>query len=733
MCKVMYDKNNPEHVGKQLTRDPLNGKMYLEEVMIEHHRKQLELRRPSVAPRTTKSRSLGLKTKPTPRIDVLRPASGEKHESAPSLLVDPLTSTPTSKDIYNGSSLNGGSSTARKMFIPTQKLSSDESWEDLVMWDEEMYDPLFQSNTTQKNATSIFAKDGIAQKERAQSGSGDGVDLAEQYIEHGPISTLDEGGSSGENRGVTHTKHKNSRVAELTGDVDDQPRAPAGGTLQLLQPNPYAQVNPPGMKSQPSAPIGMRPSPILHANHVEGALRKNADSHPDPRTTDSISKTSEFPGVGPFPATYLNTLGLHLEDRHSWTEEMVELEEATQVTKQAVDATPEDHLVPDSVSTEEPEVQSSPAGPLSPPIMTTLPHFEDDNASAMSLYATSVYSVLSVASTGTDFSRNSEYGADEITTVTRKVVQMFHKDESQESLYVLALRDPAIGPAKLERNLRRLFKQCAEDLKNEAKDQLEYLGARLVSHQAKILADIIVSRYGAFPRVRVANEESSDQEEQEESKEVFGETLFADLRAFITFLESSEALRRFQERLKRFISPDPALYRDLTTRPIRADPETFNDPYTPRPDLKIATVPKIEDPEGDTIKASNTDDQHKIESLRDTLQVVKSSSRMQEKSDILVSPLEPIDACREVRTVQLRWQCRCKKSFESNVTELLNDGVLDLVKRMERSIGCNVTITTAPANPSLSTACSVLWRRRKDWTWVRSGGEVGVRLSLRDL
>ena len=29
MCKIMYDKKNPDHVGKQLVRDPLNGKMYI--------------------------------------------------------------------------------------------------------------------------------------------------------------------------------------------------------------------------------------------------------------------------------------------------------------------------------------------------------------------------------------------------------------------------------------------------------------------------------------------------------------------------------------------------------------------------------------------------------------------------------------------------------------------------------------------------------------------------------
>ncbi|ORY19169.1 hypothetical protein BCR34DRAFT_472143 [Clohesyomyces aquaticus] len=29
VCKIMYDKRNPEHAGKQLTKDPLNGKLYI--------------------------------------------------------------------------------------------------------------------------------------------------------------------------------------------------------------------------------------------------------------------------------------------------------------------------------------------------------------------------------------------------------------------------------------------------------------------------------------------------------------------------------------------------------------------------------------------------------------------------------------------------------------------------------------------------------------------------------
>lgn len=43
---------------------------------------------------------------------------------------------------------------------------------------------------------------------------------------------------------------------------------PGASTSQILQPNPYAQVDPPGSGNPPSAPVGMRPSPHPHTGHV---------------------------------------------------------------------------------------------------------------------------------------------------------------------------------------------------------------------------------------------------------------------------------------------------------------------------------------------------------------------------------------------------------------------------------------------------------------------------------
>ncbi|OAG10487.1 uncharacterized protein CC84DRAFT_486236 [Paraphaeosphaeria sporulosa] len=492
----------------------------------------------------------------------------------------------------------------------------------------------------------------------------------------GPMSTLDERGSSGEDRRVARTEYVDSRVAELTGD-NDQSRAPAGWTSQILQPNPYAHVDPSRSNSQPSALIGIRSSPILHTNYAEGALGTNAVSRVDSHTTDFVLKTPEISDVGPFPTTDSNNLGLHLEDGNWRTGDMAGLKEAVQAALRALDATPEDH--PDRARC----------------LRNLGIHL--GNKYARTRVMADPEGAVQVTQQAVDAA------PDEITTATRKMIQIFHKDESQECLYVRAVEDPAIGPAKLEHNLRRLFKQCAEDLKNEARDQLDYLGARLVLHQATVMAETVVLRYRAPMHVHVLKEEGSD---EEGTKEVLGETIFADVLVFIPFLDNSEALQRFQDNLERFVSSDSASSRDLTAT---VDPGIFDTQSIPGSDQKPAAVSHdtfvtdniqsrnstglggrhrvaemlqkagnkfgstahnqydakqynnsrsgVKHSEGESPVGLSIDDPHKNDNLGDTLQVEGSSSHLQQKFDILVSPLEPNDASREVRTVQLRWQC----------------------------------------------------------------------------
>jgi serine/arginine repetitive matrix protein 2 len=76
-----------------------------------------------------------------------------------------------------------------------------------------------------------------------------------------------------------NSPHMHSRTPSLSGAQPQQsrhgmsnatpvqhPQAP--GSNHILQPNPYALVDPPRSSSQSSAPVGMRPSPHLHTSHI---------------------------------------------------------------------------------------------------------------------------------------------------------------------------------------------------------------------------------------------------------------------------------------------------------------------------------------------------------------------------------------------------------------------------------------------------------------------------------
>ncbi|PVI07658.1 hypothetical protein DM02DRAFT_512103 [Periconia macrospinosa] len=75
-----------------------------------------------------------------------------------------------------------------------------------------------------------------------------------------------------------NSPHLHSRTPSISGAPTQPPRhsmTPStsvphaqGITSQSLQPNPYAQVDPPGSGAQPPGPVGMQPSPHMHMSHV---------------------------------------------------------------------------------------------------------------------------------------------------------------------------------------------------------------------------------------------------------------------------------------------------------------------------------------------------------------------------------------------------------------------------------------------------------------------------------
>lgn len=70
-------------------------------------------------------------------------------------------------------------------------------------------------------------------------------------------------------------------------------QATSAASSQILQPNPYAQVDPPGAGAPPSGPMGMRPSPHLRTSHV--AQQRDVPSRNDHSQAQNTGLTYSNP------------------------------------------------------------------------------------------------------------------------------------------------------------------------------------------------------------------------------------------------------------------------------------------------------------------------------------------------------------------------------------------------------------------------------------------------------
>jgi hypothetical protein len=187
----------------------------------------------------------------------------------------------------------------------------------------------------------------------------------------------------------------------------------------------------------------------------------------------------------------------------------------------------------------------------------------DCSLSGPSSYAASVasvFSVTSLASSASVISRGSGYSAVQIATATKVLLAIFYEDENLLSLYTSAIENQSIGPERLQRNLRRLFRAYAGLLEGEATERLEYLASRLVLIKSALLARCIVEklqngRVGVQLPRKEHNEESSDEEDNNADARAVNEDAFEDLAIFREFLVESEAFRTFRVRLQTFIIP----------------------------------------------------------------------------------------------------------------------------------------------------------------------------------
>ncbi|KAF1951761.1 hypothetical protein CC80DRAFT_423899 [Byssothecium circinans] len=337
-------------------------------------------------------------------------------------------------------------------------------------------------------------------------------------------------------------------------------------------------------------------------------------------------------------------------------------------------------------------IDEGPQGTASEPVLDD----DYDNESVISSYAASVISVQSLASSATDLSNGSGYSAHQIATATKELVTIFQEDDLLKPLYKRAINDDSIGPEKLERNLRRLFKQYAEHLKGEATDGLEYLAARLVTLKARFLAQSIVQSFKCNDRPKarekIPKEESSDEEEESQTVD---DAMFDDLIIFREFLVGSDAFQRLKAQIQSFVLPKVTLMAEgketHTIVPVKDISTMLASRYLStqaaegnEPPYQSSATSELMSRISSRYERANWSIYWRLRRTWEAFLVV---------SGCLEPPLEP-------GKVRLRWRCKCGDSFSGDFTEYKEDGIAELASDMLRATGTEVTITTHSSSSS---------------------------------
>lgn len=270
-----------------------------------------------------------------------------------------------------------------------------------------------------------------------------------------------------------------------------------------------------------------------------------------------------------------------------------------------------------------------------------------DRASVISQME-SIFLVASLHSVATGLSAAGGYSAAQIESATRELLHVFLEDQALVSLYTVAVERVNIGPARLQRNIGRLLKAFAHDLRSEAEQELEKLAARLVSTKASYVAQAIIERYEVRPPSEFAlhsqslfedhqKEDSSDGEEEPtdggRSEEPVDEDLIEDLHAFRRFLAAGEALAKFRRQLEAFVLPRST---ELKTESVVKEPSP-NQVTASSPELEFSMC-TADGPSGLKVQPSTFS------------KIRKAAAHLFSAAGLL----EPHLDCGWVR---LRWQC----------------------------------------------------------------------------
>jgi len=189
-----------------------------------------------------------------------------------------------------------------------------------------------------------------------------------------------------------------------------------------------------------------------------------------------------------------------------------------------------------------------------------------DNISAPSSYAnsvTSIFTTKSLRSSASYLSRDSGYSEVQVLTATKELLSIVLEDHVLLPIYKSAIEDPYIGPERLQRNLRRLFKVFANLLEKESTERLEFLASQLVLWKSKFLAHSIVDKLrsgrAGIPDTRNHDNSSDDDDDgdgdrQSETRPV-NEDAFEDLAVFREFLIGSDAFKTLRANVQAFVTP----------------------------------------------------------------------------------------------------------------------------------------------------------------------------------
>ncbi|KAB2107682.1 hypothetical protein AG0111_0g4670 [Alternaria gaisen] len=331
----------------------------------------------------------------------------------------------------------------------------------------------------------------------------------------------------------------------------------------------------------------------------------------------------------------------------------------------------------------------------------------NDSASGPSSYAASVasvFSVTSLTSSASDISKGSGYSAVQIATATKVLLSIFYEDEALLSLYKRAIEAQNIGPERLERNLRRLFRSYAGLLEGEATERLEHLASRLVRAKSASLAKSIIEKLQIVPASTELspserNNESSDEEDDGASSRPVNEDAFEDLVTFRQFLVESEAFKTFHNQLQAFVIPNlaPADRTETATKEaLGCDEEDIVQHDVLRSPAQSKTMSTWHEWFRDVSQALSMSCSEISALFLIATGFHLNLDTLLSTRDHLLLNMGLLEPALDQNKTRLRWRCKCGDSMYSDVMELREGGIAELVDRMQRSSG--VKVHAAPHN-----------------------------------